>query len=293
MRDVGSLNGTYVNRQRIDEATLHTGDEVQIGKFRLVFYAGTGDDRVSPERVARESRLRAAMTIGAVLAQLQPDFPDVTISKIRFLEAEGLVTPSRTGSGYRTFSGEDLERLRYILTAQRDRFWPLKVIRDALDALDRGLQPAGPQEAPSRPTVPPADVDPALPTAGDLTRASSLRLTARRAARGGRARRDHLHRAGPPSGCCVPTPRATTASAALAVARAAGALAAYGVEPRHLRPFRTAADREIGLVQQVTSPMRGRGTAGRAAAGEDPTPQLLALCIALHASLVRAGLDHG
>ena len=74
------------------------------------------------------------------------------------------------------------------------------------------------------------------------------------------------------------------------MARAAGALSAYGIEPRHLRPFRTAADREIGLVQQVTSPMRGRGSAGRAPTGEDPTPEILALCIALHASLVRAGL---
>ena len=232
------------------------------------------------------------MTIGAVLAQLQPDFPDVTISKIRFLEAEGLVTPSRTGSGYRTFSAEDLERLRYILTAQRDRFWPLKVIRDALDALDRGLQPAGSPEAPSLPTVPPADVDPALPTAGDLTRASSLRLTAAEV-REAAGLDDTTFTELTTFGLLRPDPAGHYGEPALAVARAAGALAAYGVEPRHLRPFRTAADREIGLVQQVTSPMRGRGTAGRGAAGEDPTPQLLALCIALHASLVRAGLDHG
>ena len=93
----------------------------------------------------------ARMTIGAVLARLQPDFPDVSISKIRFLETEGLITPSRTGSGYRTFSEQDVERLHYILSAQRDRFWPLKVIRDALDALDRGLQPTGPDDAASRP----------------------------------------------------------------------------------------------------------------------------------------------
>ena len=118
------------------------------------------------------------MTIGAVLARLQPDFPDVSISKIRFLETEGLVTPSRTGSGYRTFSEQDVERLHYILSAQRDRFWPLKVIRDALDALDRGLQPTGPDDGASRPTVPAAVLDPGLPTPQDLTRPSSLRLTA-------------------------------------------------------------------------------------------------------------------
>jgi DNA-binding transcriptional MerR regulator len=82
------------------------------------------------------------LSIGAVLAELAPDFPDITISKIRFLESEGLVTPERSGTGYRRFSPADLERLRYILTAQRDRFWPLKVIREALDKLERGLEPA-------------------------------------------------------------------------------------------------------------------------------------------------------
>jgi DNA-binding transcriptional MerR regulator len=231
----------------------------------------------------------ARMTIGAVLARLQPDFPDVSISKIRFLEAEGLVTPSRTGSGYRTFSEQDVERLHYILSAQRDRFWPLKVIRDALDALDRGLQPPGPADAPSRPTVPAADVDPGLPTARDLTRSASLRLTAaelREAAGLDEATFAELTA----FGLLRTDPAGHYGEPALAVARAAGALAAYGIEPRHLRPFRTAADREIGLVQQATSPMRSRGSAGRAPAVEDPTPEILALCISLHASLVRAGL---
>ena len=79
------------------------------------------------------------LTIGKVLAELGDDFPDVSASKIRYLEAEGLITPQRTASGYRTFSPADVQRLRYILSAQRDRFWPLKVIGEALDALDRGL----------------------------------------------------------------------------------------------------------------------------------------------------------
>ncbi len=117
------------------------------------------------------------MAIGAVLDELAPDFPDVSISKIRFLEAEGLVTPERTGSGYRTFSSEDLERLRYILTAQRDRFWPLKVIREALDKLDRGLEPAPGDVAPSRPQVPAGTTDPRLPAAAELSRRDVLRLT--------------------------------------------------------------------------------------------------------------------
>ncbi len=77
--------------------------------------------------------------IGAPIAQLEGDFPDVTISKVRYLEAEGLIQPARTASGYRKFSAQDVARLRFILTAQRDRFWPLKVITERLDAMDRGL----------------------------------------------------------------------------------------------------------------------------------------------------------
>jgi len=229
------------------------------------------------------------MTIGAVLDALAPDFPDVSISKIRFLEAEGLLTPERTGSGYRTFSPDDLERLRYILTAQRDRFWPLKVIRDALDKLDRGLEPAPGDVAPSRPQVPVGTTDPHLPGASEVGRRDDLRLTD-----------DELREA---TGLDVPTFEALSTfgllrpdsgghygDAALAVARAAGALAAYGIEPRHLRPFRTAADREIGLVQQVVSPVRGRSRGAGGKVTHDPTAQILAECIALHTALVRAGL---
>ena len=78
------------------------------------------------------------ISIGEVLAQLREDFPDVTISKLRFLEAEGLVEPQRTPAGYRKYSDADVQRLRYVLAAQRDRFLPLRVIRDQLAAIDRG-----------------------------------------------------------------------------------------------------------------------------------------------------------
>lgn len=78
--------------------------------------------------------------IGALIARLQGEFPDVTISKVRYLESEGLLSPERTASGYRKYTVADVERLRFVLSAQRDRFWPLKVIRERLDALDRGLE---------------------------------------------------------------------------------------------------------------------------------------------------------
>src|ERR1700712_3034830 len=81
-------------------------------------------------------------TIGEVLAQLRPPFPELTISKIRFYETQGLLTPQRTASGYRKFSADDMARLRYILTAARDHYLPLKVIRAQLEALDRGETPA-------------------------------------------------------------------------------------------------------------------------------------------------------
>src|SRR5688572_21973336 len=93
---------------------------------------------------------KAFMSIGEVLAQLRGDFPDVTISKIRFLETEGLIEPERTSSGYRKFSRDDVARLRYVLSAQRDRYLPLRVIKAHLDAIDRGLDPeaAGPSPQP-------------------------------------------------------------------------------------------------------------------------------------------------
>ena len=89
---------------------------------------------------------RDGLSIGAVLAQLRGEFPDVTISKIRFLESEGLVQPGRTPSGYRQFAAADVERLRFVLSAQRDHYLPLKVIKEQLDAADGGGEFAGPTQ---------------------------------------------------------------------------------------------------------------------------------------------------
>ena len=246
---------------------------------------------VSPSRSPRADAPAAPrpLTIGAVLAALAPDFPDISISKIRFLEAEGLLAPGRAESGYRTFSSEDVERLRYILTAQRDRFWPLKVIREALDKLERGLEPAPDGALSARPQVPTGVDDPHLPTAADLARHGRLRLTdveLREAAGLDKPTFDSLLT----YGLLHPDSSGHFGDASLAVARSAGALAAYGIEPRHLRPFRTAADREIGLVQQIVTPVRGRSRGAGTTARQDPTAQILVECIALHTALVKAGL---
>lgn len=225
------------------------------------------------------------MTIGAVLESLKPDFPDISISKIRFLESEGLITPERTASGYRSFSADDVERLRYVLTAQRDRFWPLKVIREALDALDRGLTPSGPDGG-ERPQVPVSVDDPDVESAADLARSpSSVRLTrAEIASAAGldAATLDALVG----YGLLRADADGLFAASAMPVAKAAAGLAAYGLEPRHLRPFRTQADREIGLVQQIVAPLRGRD----AERSDEVSADVLHHCIALHTALVKASL---
>ncbi|MGO1956917.1 transcriptional regulator FtsR, partial [Microbacterium sp.] len=89
------------------------------------------------------------LSIGQVLSRLQPDFPQLTSSKLRFLEVQGIVAPQRTASGYRKFSDDDLERLRFALTLQRDHYMPLNVIREHLEQLDAGEEPQTPIAPPS------------------------------------------------------------------------------------------------------------------------------------------------
>ena len=240
----------------------------------------------------REQALHAAnLSIGEVLGQLREDFPDVSISKIRYLEAEGLVEPARTPSGYRKFSQDDVERLRYILTLQRDHFWPLRVIREALDAFDRGFEPPGVSAgAPAGPHAPRAVNDESWPDPSAFARrGQGLRMTrAELAVAAGLDERDISTLE--TFGLLTPGSGGFFDETALTIAHAAAELAAYGIEPRHLRPFRTAADREVGLVEQVVTPLaRGRGDDAQARASE-AAREISALCLQLHAALVKAGL---
>ncbi len=229
---------------------------------------------------------RRGRTIGAVLEQLLPDFPDLTISKIRFLEGEGLLTPERTPSGYRLYADADVERLRYILTAQRDRFWPLKVIRDALDAMERGLTPAEPGHWPdSRPVVPAPEPDPDVPSAREIAGGEDLRLTETEL-QGAAGLSTELLASLRSFGLLRPDAGGHFDEHALAVARAAAALASYGVEARHLRPFRTAAEREVGLMAQIVAPLAAREKDTR----EQLKAEVLHHCLALHAALAKAEL---
>jgi DNA-binding transcriptional MerR regulator len=243
----------------------------------------------APRRSAAQASSTANLSIGEVLGQLREDFPDVSISKIRYLEAEGLVEPARTPSGYRKFSQDDIERLRYILTVQRDHFWPLRVIREALDAYDRGFDPPGTTAGAVRPRAPRVVPDGLPDSASFGRRGQGLRMT--RAELAVAAGLDDSDVAQLETfGLLTPGPGAYFDETALTIAHAAAELAAYGIEPRHLRPFRTAADREVGLVEQVVTPLaRGRGDDAQARASE-AAREISALCLRLHAALVKAGL---
>jgi DNA-binding transcriptional MerR regulator len=232
---------------------------------------------------------RARMNIGEVLDQLRPDFPGITIPKIRFLEDKGLIKPERTQAGYRKFSHDDIDRLRYVLRMQRDHYLPLKVIGEHLDAIDRGLEP--PPIDPVVPTVPRvALAADGLPSAESFTRRDNVRLSRRelvKIAEISDELLDQLEQFG------LVTPRAGTGhydTDALVVATTARELAEFGFEPRHLRAFKTAADREVGLVEQVIAPhKRGRDAAAKARA-DDAVSEIAALSVRLHATLVKAGL---
>lgn len=237
----------------------------------------------APDATAAAARGSALMSIGEVLEQLRGDFPDVTISKLRFLEAEGLVEPRRTAAGYRKYGWPDVARLRFVLAAQRDHYLPLRVIREQLAAIDRG-EPSGEVTAlaPRRTALQPVDgtAVPAEPARPRLSRQELLErsgLTEQLLAdleahglihmRGGHFDAD-----------------------ALTVAEVAAQLAEYGLQARHLRGYRAAADREVGLFTQLVAPLARQSTPAARARAAETVRELATLSQRLHAALVRAGL---
>jgi len=231
---------------------------------------------------------RGTLSIGEVLAQLRADFPDVTISKIRFLEDQGLVQPDRTPSGYRKFSGSDVARLKYVLSQQRDHYLPLRVIKEQLEAIDRG-HGHGPV-----PTAVPRAAHPAIvdntptpehfrssPAAMRLSREELLNTAGLRPSQ--LSELEHF-------GLIAQRPGGFYDDDALAIARVVAEMARFGIEGRHLRGFKSAADREVGLFGQVAGPMvKQRSGDGRSRA-EEAVRELAALSVRLHAALVQIGL---
>jgi DNA-binding transcriptional MerR regulator len=236
-----------------------------------------------------EARRPALLNIGQVLEVLREEFPEeVSIPKIRFLEDKGLIKPDRTPAGYRKFSEEDVSRLRYVLRMQRDHYLPLKVIGEHLDAIDRGLEP--PPIDPVVPTVPTvARGSDGLPAPESFRRTDKVRLSRKELLKISGIDEELLGRL-EEFGLVAALPTGHFDSDSLVIAEAARELAAYGFEPRHLRAFKTAADREVGLVEQVVAPVRrGRDSAASARA-EETVSEIAALSVRLHATLVKAGL---
>jgi DNA-binding transcriptional MerR regulator len=241
------------------------------------------------------------MSIGEVLAHLRGDFPDVTISKLRFLEAEGLVEPRRTPAGYRKYSSPDVARLRFVLAAQRDHYLPLRVIREQLAALDQG----GPAAAVTRaalarggeagadaaaPVVGLAGLRPALLPVDDAVPVEPHDVRLDRTellARSGLAEPvlAELEMLG-----LVRDRAGRYDGDALVVARVAAQLSEYGLEPRHLRAYRTAADREVGLFAQLVAPVARQHTPAARDRAAELVRELTALSQQMHAALVRIGL---
>jgi DNA-binding transcriptional MerR regulator len=190
------------------------------------------------------STTKRTHTIGEVINLLRSEFPDVTVSKIRFLETQGLVRPDRSASGYRMFTDDDIQRIQYILAEQRDHYLPLKVIKSKLTAWEHG------------------DESPVVTESGPPPEAyfatSGVSLTASEISRSSGLSRDQLAAVvseGLLAPKQLPDGSASFTDADLQTARALHRLLARGLEPRHLRPLRLAAERQVDLLGQLVAPM--------------------------------------
>lgn len=231
----------------------------------------------------------ARMNIGEVHARLREEFPGLLLSKLRYFESEGLVVPTRTPAGYRKYADGDVERLRYALRLQRDHHLPLKIIKEHLDAIDRGLEPPSLGTGPQVPRL--ALAPDGFPSERSFDPdTSTLRLTRRELLVAAEIDEDLLA-ALESYGLIQPRPgSAPYDNDAIVIARTAAELAAFGIEPRHLRSFKTAADREVGLVEQVAAPIRRSRESGAEGRADEVMSQIAALSVRLHAALVKSGL---
>ncbi|MBI5161934.1 MAG: MerR family transcriptional regulator [Micrococcales bacterium] len=221
---------------------------------------------------ARASGASPQLSIGQVLARLSPEFPDLSPSKLRFLEERRLISPARTGSGYRKFSVADLERLRLVLAMQRDHYLPLKVIRSYLDDLDAGREPV-------------------LPGGQQVTAPSMLPVDRRL------TREELIKEAGATSLLLQDAISASLIVAgdhygdeALAVLRSLVELQRSGIEPRHLRGFRAAAERELGLIESALIPVSRRKDASSRAKAAELAREIAGQLEVVRSSLIRSAL---
>jgi DNA-binding transcriptional MerR regulator len=197
---------------------------------------------------------RAYFGIGEVIAQLRAEFPDISVSKIRFLEAEGLIQPARSPSGYRKFGPADVDRLRYILTAQRDLYLPLRVIKDQLESDQPAAGPMSRREV--------------LDTTGiderELAELEEFGLVRR-------------------SGRQYPPEAVEAVQAIMALGR-------YGVQPRHLRVLRASVERETALIEQVVAPVLRQRSPGARERAATSAREIASLVLDVHAALIEMTL---
>ena len=211
------------------------------------------------------------LSIGQVLAKLSPEFPDLTPSKLRFLEERQLVAPARTESGYRKFSPSDMDRLRFVLTMQRDHYLPLKVIRGFLAELDAGRTPALPGGASAAPSM--------LSSERKFTRDELVREAGATAM---------LLQDAVTASLIVPAD--VFGEDVLTVLKSLVELQRSGIEPRHLRGFRAAAERELGLIENALMPVARRKDASSRARAAEMAREIAGQLEVVRSSLIRSAL---
>lgn len=224
---------------------------------------GNGKNQASPQ----------LLSIGQVLARLAKEFPDLSNSKLRFLEEQGLVSPSRTKSGYRKFSPKDVERLRLILSMQRDHYLPLKVIRGHLADLDAGRAPALPGASGQ------GQISTIIPAGRRYQREDVLRETGASAALFSEA-----------ISASIITPGDSYGEDSIQVLRSLVALQRCGIEPRHLRGYRATAEREVSMIESALLPIARRKDAASRARAAELSGEIAGQLDVIRASLVRSAL---
>jgi DNA-binding transcriptional MerR regulator len=237
----------------------------------------------------RAQPARGYLGISEVLAQLRGEFADISVSKIRFLETEGLISPARSPSGYRRFCAADVDRLRYILAAQRDQYLPLRVIKERLTGLDPGVPAATEQPG----SLPRADGGHGSGPGGGLAAGGEpgqgTGLLGRRELVAAAGMTDALLTELETFGLVRRVGRQYGLDA-LQVARAAAALTMYGVEARHLRAVRAAAEREAAMVESLVAPILAQRSRGARELAARTAAEVAEEVLRLHGALVDAAL---
>ena len=216
------------------------------------------------------------MSIGEVLKLLTPDFPDITLSKIRYLESEGLVFPQRTSSGYRRYVNADVERLHYVLTTQKKTYMPLKQIKKQLDAMDSCSVIPITKAATAQTIISPEEFrKPAI------TRLSDVEI----AEKAGVELQFVIDLAN--VGIIGPDQSGFFTADDIQVVSTASALSEFGIDARHLKSVKNAASRQADLISQVVTPLVRSNKDGAREQAEEMSRQMSALVVSLHAILVK------